>query len=214
MKNLLLISFLMVSLGLSAQEDDKYMRTMKSVVSKLDTAETQSTIQKAANKMERIATAEKSKWLPNYWTAFSNMALIRFTQDKDQGKALLKKADRFITIADSLNPNNSEIHVLRGWWYQTQMQFGGNPMEYGPLSSSTFDKAIELDDGNPRAHSFKAMGVYFTPPAFGGGKDKAKPMFEKSLEKYKTFKPKSEIHPDWGQEFTEMMYEKCTESEK
>jgi len=215
MKKLILLSILLISaLSTQAQEDDKFTRTMKSILSYLDTAQTKSTYQKSANKLERIAEAEKDEWLAYYWAAYCNVMLMNYEEDQDKGKQLLDKTDVFLLKADSLSPNNSEIYVLRGWWYSSQMRFGGSPMKYGPLSGQAMDKAIELDGNNPRAYTMKAIGVFYTPSAFGGGKDKAKPIFETALKKFETFLPASEIHPDWGEEFTLEMYKKCDETEE
>ena len=49
-----------------------------------------------------------------------------------------------------------------------------------------------------------------TPPAFGGGEKKAKPVFELALEKFKTFKPESNLHPTWGKEEAEKELKKIS----
>jgi hypothetical protein len=46
---------------------------------------------------------------------------------------------------------------------------------------------------------------------FGGGKDKAKPSFEKALKLYETFVPASTIAPNWGKRSTEYFLKKCDE---
>jgi hypothetical protein len=37
------------------------------------------------------------------------------------------------------------------------------------------------------------------PEQFGGGKDVAKPILEKAVSLFKTFKPASSFHPTWGE---------------
>jgi hypothetical protein len=44
---------------------------------------------------------------------------------------------------------------------------------------------------------------------FGGGKDKAKPAFEKALQLYETFKPASTIAPNWGKGATMYFLKEC-----
>jgi hypothetical protein len=44
------------------------------------------------------------------------------------------------------------------------------------------------------------MTVINTPEAFGGGKAVAKPLFAKSVELFKTYKPATPFHPTWGAE--------------
>jgi len=50
--------------------------------------------------------------------------------------------------------------------------------------------------------------LFGTPPQFGGGKDKAKPVFEKAVQLYKDAKPK-DLYPRWGQKQSEDMIAQC-----
>jgi len=43
---------------------------------------------------------------------------------------------------------------------------------------------------------------------YGGGKDKAKPLFEKSLALYQTMKPQP-LYPNWGQKQAEDGLAQC-----
>jgi hypothetical protein len=52
------------------------------------------------------------------------------------------------------------------------------------------------------------MSLFGTPPQFGGGKDKAKPLFEKSVALYKAAKPAT-LAPTWGQKQAEDMLAQC-----
>jgi hypothetical protein len=54
------------------------------------------------------------------------------------------------------------------------------------------------------------MSLFNTPAEYGGGKDKAKPVFQKSVDLFKSFKPKSDLHPKWGQKIAEDMLAKCS----
>jgi hypothetical protein len=50
--------------------------------------------------------------------------------------------------------------------------------------------------------------LFNTPVQFGGGKDKARPVFEKALELYKQQHPEY-FYPRWGQKQTEDMIAQC-----
>ena len=82
-------------------------------------------------------------------------------------------------------------------------------MKYGPLSSVMLDSAQKYNEHNPRIYYLRGTGLAYTPPMFGGGKDKAKPILETAVEKYKTFIPESDISPDWGEQETFKMLEYC-----
>jgi hypothetical protein len=76
-------------------------------------------------------------------------------------------------------------------------------------SGMLIDKAIKLDAENPRAYLLKGTGLMYRPPQFGGGKDKAIPVLETAVEKYKTFKPSSSIMPHWGEKRAQEVLEQC-----
>lgn len=216
MKSITLILALVLA-SVAFGQDDKYTKTMLRNLEMMDTAQDISSFRKIGNRFERVAQAEKSKWLPYYWTAYCGI-LSTFDQemDKKDKKALMKKVDRYISIADSLSSDNSEVYVIRSFYYTGMMQIEGymSAMKYAPLSQAALDKAIALNENNPRAYYLKGTGTLYTPPQFGGGKDKAKPILETAMQKYVVFLPESEIHPDWGKEQCEERLAECNASDE
>jgi hypothetical protein len=67
---------------------------------------------------------------------------------------------------------------------------------------------MKLDPNNPRLYYLQGMTLFNTPEQFGGGKDKAKPVFEKSVALFKTAQSK-ELYPDWGKDQAEQMLARC-----
>ena len=63
-------------------------------------------------------------------------------------------------------------------------------MSYGKEAGDALTKGMQLDPNNPRVYYLQGMSLFNTPEQFGGGKDKAKPLFEKAVELYKAAKPK------------------------
>jgi hypothetical protein len=184
---------------------------MKRNIAMLDTAQSAATLQTLANSFERIANAEKTKWLPYYYAAYSTTRMSYLIEDKSQVDGVLDKAQQFIDRADTLQPNNSEIMAVKAFVLSARIMV--NPMtrgaQYGPQSGMVLEKAIQLDPSNPRPYLLKGTSAFYTPPAFGGGKDKAATLLTTALEKYKTFKPADELSPDWGEKRTEYMLEQC-----
>ena len=84
------------------------------------------------------------------------------------------------------------------------MKLSVDPMvrgqELGMQSGMLTATAMKLDPENPRPYMLKGMGAMYTPEQFGGGKEKALPILEAAMEKYKAFKPASSIMPTWGEE--------------
>ena len=71
--------------------------------------------------------------------------------------------------------------------------------------------AQKLNPENPRAKMLEAQGIFYTPEAFGGGKQKALPLIKEALAKFDAFKPSSDIMPNWGLFIVKYM---ATEAEK
>ena len=87
-------------------------------------------------------------------------------------------------------------------------------MKYGPISNNNFQKAIELDTLNPRPEYLMGVSLYYTPEQFGGGSNAAKPILEKSLEKYNKFVPDNNLMPNWGRETVETLLKQINEQEQ
>ena len=91
-----------------------------------------------------------------------------------------------------------------------------NPMVnapvYLPKANSALDDAEKLDPENPRIYYLRGKSTMNTPKFFGGGKEAAIPVFEKALCVFKTFKPKSVVHPIWGQSDALRLLNNCKAS--
>jgi hypothetical protein len=182
--------------------DEKYEKEMKKNLEKLNDCKTPNDFIKLANNFERIAVAEKDKWLSYYYSAFVYVLASYVDSSNSRKDIYLDKSDKFNNIADSLEPNNSEIYTLKGMIAQARMQV--DPMnrwqKYGADATKNFTKAIEIDTLNPRPEYLIGAGTFYTPTQFGGGPTVAKPILEKSLAKFEKFVPENEIMPNWGKE--------------
>jgi hypothetical protein len=206
MKNyLLLLLFLFSTIALA--QEDRYTSAMQKNLLKMDSARTTEDFLKIANSFERIADAEKDKWIPYYQSAFC-LLIASFTDSSAQKKdSDIDKADILLAKADSLQPNNSEIVTLKGFSAQARMVV--NPMErwqkYGPLSNSLFDKAKELDSNNPRPDYLIGQATLNTPEQFGGGAKAALPILKTAMYKFNKFQPETPLSPNWGKQNLEQI---------
>lgn len=195
-----------------AQTDttSKFYLAMKKQVAMIDTARTLPTYQQAYNGFERISNAEKKEWLPGYYMAYC-LIMESYMDDSKKTDDYCDKATNLLNRADSLSPDNSEILVLRALCASARIRV--NPMsrgaKYGKESNEWLAKAEKADSLNPRIYLLRGQGLYYTPAAFGGGKDKAQPVLEESLRKYDAFKPASGIHPNWGRPRAVQMLDEC-----
>ncbi|MCX6152497.1 MAG: hypothetical protein NTX22_18370 [Ignavibacteriales bacterium] len=205
MKTILnLFCILILIINLNAQ-DDKYTAAIKKNMVMMDSAKSASDFQQLSNTFERIANAEKSKWLPYYYSAYCLLISSFIDTVVAKKDIYLDKADLLINNADSLKPDDSEILTLKGFSAQARMVVA--PMErwqkYGTLSNSLYQKAKKLNPENPRPIFLIGQTILNTPEAFGGGKQKALPILKESFEKYNKFVPETSISPNWGKNLVE-----------
>lgn len=187
-------------------QSDKYAGAMKKNISMLDSAMQKGNAKELANNFERIGDAEKSQWLPYYYAAYCNVISTYTEKDKTKNDAIADKAEELIIKAEGLaGKENSEIAVIKSMIASAHMMVDPQSryMQYGATSASNIEKAKALDPSNPRPVYLEGQAKLYTPEAFGGGKDVAKPLFEKALAMFDAFKPASELHPTWGKSATQ-----------
>ena len=212
MKKLTILCAVIILSNSIFAQNEKYMAVMKSNIAAMDSSfKNPANLLSLANNFERIATAEKNQWLAYYYAALCQVNYTYMEQDKSKIDAIADKATVLINKADSLMPNNSEISCIKSMIASSHMMV--NPMqrymEYGPESASYIESAMQQDPTNPRPEYLQGQGLKYTPEQFGGGCATAKPVLQSSLDKFKNFKPASEIHPNWGRQRVEMLIGEC-----
>ena len=212
MKKLLLITGSYLLMLSSFAQSEKFVAAMKKNLADMDSSfKNPADLLNVANNFERIANAEKTEWLPYYYAAFCQVNYGFMQQDKDKIDGIADKAAELITKADSLAPGNSEISCIKSMIASCHMMV--NPMqrwqEYGGESSSNMQAAMTQDPTNPRPYFLKGQSLKYTPEQFGGGCKTAKPALQTALDKYATFKPASDIAPNWGKEYTQKLFDDC-----
>ncbi len=212
MKKMILSVAILFTASLLFAQSDKFNAAMKKNLEAMDASfRNPPELLTMSNNFERIAAAEKSQWLPYYYAAFCQVNYGFIQQDKSKTDGYADKAAELIAKADSLSPNNSEISCLKSMIASCHMMV--DPMtrwqEYGQESASNLDASIQQDPANPRPYYLKGQGLKYTPEQFGGGCKSAKVELQKAMDKYATFKPASELHPNWGKEQVEKLLSDC-----
>lgn len=195
-------------------QSPKYVESMKKAIAEFATDSTDEQLLSLANKFERIALAEKTEWLPYYYAALTRTYVAFSTKHTDKVDGILDVAQKYAGIADSLQPNNSEIYVLKGMVLSGRIMVDpmNRGMQYGMQSGALMNRAVELDPSNPRAYLMIGQGLFFTPEQYGGGKDKACQVLETAKQKFDAFVPASEISPDWGEDLLMQVFPECTKT--
>ena len=214
MKKIIIYCFITFASFSSFAQNEKYVNAMKKNIAQLDSAFAKpDAFLSLANTFERIGTAEKAEWLPYYYAAYCRVNYAFMQPDPSENDAVADKATELINKADSLQPSNSEISCIKSMIASVQMMV--NPqqrfMQYGPISQKAMTVAMQQDPSNPRPYMLKGQGLKYTPEQFGGGCKKAMVELAIAQEKFGTFKPVSEISPNWGKSYTEMIIKECSE---
>ena len=202
--------FILMSLGtfVSSAQSDKYAAAMDKTLHLFDSAKTTADLLSVANTFERIADAEKTQWLPYYYAGLA-LSTAGWNDPKMDKDANSTRINTLCDKAEALD-KNSEIYVLRNMSATQQMMVDPQTrwQTYGMQAGKDLDIATQLNPDNPRIYYLKGESLFNTPVAFGGGKDKAKPMFEKAIALFKTDQPKP-LWPNWGRERAEEELAKC-----
>jgi hypothetical protein len=201
MKKTILSAAIIFSSLITLAQSDRYVPAMKKNIAMLDSALQKGNAKELANNFERIGDAEKTQWLPYYYAAYANILSTYTEKDKSKVDPVADKAEELINKAEAIaGKENSEIAVIKSMIASTHMMVDPQSryMKYGAASGSNIEKAKALDPTNPRPVYLEAQAKFYTPEAFGGGKAVAKPLFEKALAMFDTFKPESELYPAWG----------------
>jgi len=209
-KTIVLLLTLFLAIYSQAQSD-KFMAAMKKNLTMLDSAKTTDDLQNAANNFERITTVEKDQWQPYYYTAYALVMKSFYAKDKLTIDPNCDKADEMLAMAESLSPANAEITTLKSMVLSARMQVDNSRyMTMGQKSGMLLQEAVKQQPDNPRALMQMAQSKFYTPPAFGGGKDQGIEWIKKSLVAYDSFKPATEIDPNWGKPYAESLLEQWT----
>ena len=209
MKTLIIISVLFFTTLFNASADN-YAEVMGANIEKLNQSHDANELIEIANAFDRIAQKETDKWLPFYYSAYANVSVLFFNREvsAEEKNAVLDKAQEKLDHSIKLNPTESENFVLQGLIYQMRITDPSQGYKYSTLSNAALAKAETMNPKNPRVYYMKATNIFYTPAEYGGGKELAKPLFEKANQLFEV-KPDNNLMPTWGSSHNKMMLEQC-----
>ncbi len=203
-----MFSFILLIAVTANAQSDKYASAMQANITLLDSAKTTADYENVTNAFVRVGDAEKTQWLPYYYAALAQTR-IGWTDKKSDKDQLAEKTKALVAKAEAIE-KNAELCTITNMAATQQMLVDPQSrwQTYGTEASTALQTGMQLDPTNPRLYYLQGMSIFGTPEQFGGGKDKAKPVFQKAVDLYKTFKVKP-LYPSWGQKEAEAMLAKC-----
>lgn len=165
----------------------------------------------ASDMFARIASAEQSSWLPNYYVAAVNCFGAFSEKNKEKHASMLAKAQDAIDIEMAKNSNNAELLVMQAMIHTAWVS--ADPMVKGMKLSGKimelYAKAEAIAPKNPRVVFSKADfaigGASFT----GANVKELCKDVERSIELFNNFKPEMPFAPSWGLDRALSAQKKC-----
>ncbi|MCX6240046.1 MAG: hypothetical protein NTY07_21300 [Bacteroidia bacterium] len=211
-----IVTLILVSLFSFGFSNETYEKAMSLSIEKLFQAKTIPENVEVANQFERISKTEKTEWLPLYYASFAYIMISYQESDNAKKDQFLDQAQKYLDQAMAIDPNESELYMLQGFLYPSRINI--DPMNRGMVymadMNKSLDKALELNPDNPRVYYLRATMTFHMPEAYGGGAAKALPLYQVAADKFKVFKPKTAISPNWGKEICDAEFKNVQEALK
>jgi hypothetical protein len=167
--------------------------------------------QEASAMFERIASADKSSWLPNYYVALVNTTSAFQTKDKEQISALLAKSQQALDVEIAKDSNNAELLVMQALIHTAWV--ASDPMTYAmalsPQIMELYTKASALAPQNPRVVFGKAEYEIGGAMYFGTDITPMCNEVNRAIELFANFKPETPFHPTWGLDRATAAQQQC-----
>lgn len=163
-------------------------------------------LQGVINQLSRIGEAEGDRWEPFYYSAYGYLRMSGFYEGASDKDKFLDLAIAEVDKGLSVDASNSELVALKGYVIMMQLTVdpGSRGMTHSGKAFEQFNKAIQLNPNNPRAHFLLGRMQQGTAQFMGGGYGQAC----ESLANAKAIYEKGEntenpFAPSWGSEATE-----------
>lgn len=223
MKKVLLTSFVLASalFWTALDNPEAYKEAMTEQINQLQKAESIMDLQASANAFLRISKMHSEEWLPLYYASLS-YANIGYRSEGDVSKidAWFDEAEKYADQAMELSKNNAELVALKG--YILMGKLNASPATRGqslsPRVMGTFQKALHMDEDNPRALILLARMQYGMAQFMGQKPTEACGMVSQAQQLFtKEASGRSDsntLMPAWGSDMAEQMEGACGDSGK
>ncbi len=202
-----IVLFIAIAFSIAGQAQSKYEQGMRKA---FDLWEAEK-LDEASNLFERIATAEKDNWLPDYYVA--QIQVLKSWDLKDEAvlKAQLDKAQEYVNNIKTKDGENvyalqMQSQIYTAWIAYDGMKYG---MKYAGLVGQMYAKAVQMEPKNPMLVLSKAEWDMGSAKYFGTPLDPYCEDVRRAEKLFTTFKPETEFHPSYGVERIADVLKQC-----
>ena len=182
---------------------------LRKCISQLESAKTMDELLSSEQNFLNLVDEGKKLHHAYYYVSLNNLYLASIDTLRAEDYCL--RADKYLHKLDSISPNNSEVYVLLAMCASAKINVdkAKRALKFGAAANKLCDRAITINQNNPRAYLAKARTTMIIPPKLGGGPKFAVKHYQKALEKYKTFEPLDDLEPNWGEKEAKKELEEC-----
>ncbi len=211
MKKLVLVLVGLIAVFTVHANDSKYEKSMSGALEKLYGQQSIEDLQAAVSQFERISQAEPEKWLPAYYASLGYIWMTHQEKDVSRHDKILDAAQKNLDLCKSISTDNDEIETLQGYIYMMRLvvdpQVRG--AQYSQLSMGSFQKALVINPGNPRALLMMGQMKFGTDQFFGNDVTDACNMMKGAAEKLENEQPVDKLAPVWGKTMAQQLTQAC-----
>ena len=209
-KTLGLLLLLTVPVCLKAQTMEE---SLSKTFMQMDTVKNLSGMMSVSAQFDMIADKWGNEWSSNYYAAYAKVIVSFIVQDSKKKDLLLDEADKYLEKVKSLDSQNDETYVLAALITSARIAVDGQNrgMQYSGTLNQYMEKAEKINPDNPRIYYLRGSSLFYQPEMYGGGKEKAKPYFEKAKELFAKETKTSMLKPRWGEKQNLEYLKQCDE---
>jgi hypothetical protein len=193
-----LFLFLAIPACLKAQSMEK---SLSQTLMKMDSVQNLSQIMSISAQFDMIASKWENEWSSNYYAAYAKIITSFIVEDGKKKDLFLDEADKYLGKIKAIDSQNDETWVLAALITNARIAVDGQNrgMLYGGIFNQYLSKAEKINPDNPRIYYLRGTSLFYQPEMYGGGKEKAKPYFEKAKELFAKETKTSVLKPNWGE---------------
>ena len=197
-KTLMLFLFFTFPVLLKAQNLEE---SLSNTLMKMDSVQNLSQMMSVSAQFDMIASKWENEWSSNYYAAYAKTIASFIAQDNKKKDLFLDEAEKYLEKIKAIDSQNDETWILAALITNARISVDGQNrgMQYGAIFNQYLSRAEKINPDNPRIYYLKGSSLFYTPEMYGGGKAKAKPLFEKAKGLFAKEAKTSVLKPIWGE---------------